>query len=322
MFRIFVTGSAIAEEALALLSENGCQCRFGDENDGPGAIARNLAAFRADGLIVRKGTINETVIEASAALKAIAKHGVGVDNIDVAAATRRGIPVLITAWANFESVAEHAMALIFAVSRRIAEQDRKMRQGIWDKKNYRGGELRGKCLGLVGFGRIGKRLHELMRPLEMRVLFFDPHVGNHAGAERIVELKELLSAADVVSLHCPLTRETRHLIGRDELAAMKPGAAIVNTARGALIDEAALVEALREKRIGAAGLDTFEKEPPDPGNPLFTMENVVASAHVGGFSAESFRNMGTGAARNILTVLGGGTPDPVCLINPEAMGRQ
>jgi D-3-phosphoglycerate dehydrogenase / 2-oxoglutarate reductase len=304
---------------VALLTTNGCVCRFGIEFDGSDAIAQNAATFQPDGLIVRKGIINEAVIEASPALKVIAKHGVGVDNIDTAAATKHGIPVLIAAGANCEAVAEHALALIFALSRRIAEQDRKMRLGIWDKKNYRGGELRGKCLGLVGFGRIGKRLHELVRPLEMHVLYFDPYVPDHSAAHRVSTLTELLCAADIVSLHCPLTPDTRCLIGRKEFAIMKPGAFIVNTARGAVLDEAALIEALQEKRIGAAGLDTFENEPPDRGNPLFAMENVIATPHVGAFSEESFRNMGTGAAENVLTVLAGKPPDPGCLVNPEAL---
>ena len=319
MFRIFVTGSHIAEEALALLSARECVCRFGTESDGPDMIAQKVREFQPEGLIVRKGIINETVIRASTALKAIAKHGVGVDNIDVAAATKRRIPVMITAEANYESVAEQTLALILAISRRVAAQDRKVKQGIWDRKDFGSGDLRGKCLGLVGFGRIGRRLYELMKPLEMRVLFYDPNVGNHAIAHRVSDLRELLSEADVVSLHCPLTPQTRHLIGSNEFAMMKPEAFIVNTARGAVIDEKALIEALQEKRIAAAALDTFEKEPPDPRNPLLAMDNVVASAHVSAFSKESFRNMGVGAVENILTVLEGRIPDPPCLINPEAL---
>jgi D-3-phosphoglycerate dehydrogenase len=146
---------------------------------------------------------------------------------------------------------------------------------------------------------------------------FDPYVRLPEFCMQALDLKQLLAAADVVSIHCPLTRDTRGLIGRAELAAMKPGACIVNTARGPVIDETALIEALREKRIASAALDTLEKEPPDPGNPLLAMDNVIISAHVGGISRTAFRNMGVGAVENILAVLEGRMPEPGCLVNPE-----
>lgn len=319
MPRIFITGSALAEEARALLSRRECVCSFGSESDTSHDIAEKLAAFQPDGLIVRKGTINAAVIAAAPTLKAISKHGVGVDNIDVEAATRRGIPVMITATANCESVAEHALALILALARRIPAQDRKVRQGIWDRSEQSGEDLRGKTLGLVGFGRTARRLAEFVGPLNIHVLYFDPHVAPspHGAAERVQDLRDLLRRADIVSIHCPLTHETRRLIGREEFASMKPESWIVNTARGAVIDETALVEALRDRRIAGAALDTFAKEPPDPTNPLFEMDNVVVSAHVGGLSRSSFRNMGVGAVENILTVLEGRMPEHGCLMNPE-----
>jgi len=317
MARIFVTGPTLDPEAKALLMEHACDCGYGGENDSSDEIARKLAAFQPDGLIVRKGVINASVIEAAATLKAISKHGVGVDTIDVAAATRRGIRVMITAAANYESVAEHAFALILALTRGIAPQGRKTRQGVWDRGGYGGDDLRGRTLGLVGFGRIGRRLSELVKPLEMRVLVFDPYVRLAESCTQVSELKELLAAADIVSIHCPLTPATRGLIGRAELAAMKPEASIVNTARGPVIDEDALIEALREKRIASAALDTLAKEPPEPGNPLLTMDNVIVTAHVGGISRTAFRNMGVGAVQNILAVLDGKMPEAGCLVNPE-----
>ena len=317
MPRIFVTGPALAEEAKALLSRRGCVCAFGHDGDSPDDIARKLATFQPDGLIVRKGLITEAVIGAAGTLRAISKHGVGVDNIDVAAATARGIPVMITALANYESVAEHTLALIFALSRRIPAQDRKVRQGIWDRGDYGIDDLRGKTLGLVGFGRIARRLVELVRPLEMRVLVFDPYARSAGSSVRFVDLMELLSLADIVSIHCPLTPETRGLLGRAQLAAMKPTAWIVNTARGAVVDETALIEALRDRRIAGAALDTFSSEPPGPNHPLFAVDSVVVSAHIGGFSRNSFRNMGVGAVENVLAVLDGGMPERACLVNPE-----
>jgi D-3-phosphoglycerate dehydrogenase len=321
MPRIFVTGPTLAEEAKALLSRWECVCAFGSESDSPNDIARKLAAFQPDGLIVRKGRITDAVMGAAGTLKAISKHGVGVDNIDVTAATRRGIPVMITPRANCESVAEHALALILALSRRILSQDRKVRQGIWDRGDQDIDDLRGKTLGLVGFGRIAQRLVELVRPFEMRVLIFDPYARSMNVCARFVDLRELLSQADIVSIHCPLTPETRGLIGCEQLALMKRAAWIVNTARGAVIDEAALIEALREERIAGAALDTFSSEPPCPANPLFAMDNVVLSAHIGGLSRSSFRNMGVGAVENVLSVLDGRMPDPACLVNPEVFGK-
>lgn len=317
MARVFITGPALAEPAKALLAEHQCDYSFGTERDSSEEIARKLAAFQPDGLIVRKGTIDASVITASAALKAISKHGVGVDNIDVAAATRLGIPVMITALANFESVAEHALALILGLTRRIAVQDRKTRRGIWDRSDFQADDLRGKTLGLIGFGRIARRLAELVRPLEMSIQVFDPYVRASQPCTQALDLHQLLRVADIVSVHCPLTPETRGLIGKAELALMNPGAYIVNTARGEVIDEAALVEALREKRIAGAALDTLEKEPPAPTHPLLTMENVVVTAHVGGISRTAFVNMGMGAVQNILAVLGGEMPQPGCLVNPE-----
>jgi D-3-phosphoglycerate dehydrogenase len=317
MARVFITGSTLAQEAKALLAEHKCNCSFGTETDGSQEIARKVAVFQPDGLIVRKGIIDARVIAASATLKAISKHGVGVDNIDVAAATKLGIPVMITALANYESVAEHALAMILGLSRGISVQDRKVRRGVWDRSDFDRDDLRGKRLGLIGFGRIASRLAELVGPLEMPILVFDPYVRAPQPYVQTTDLQELLRAADIVSVHCPLTPETRGLIGRAELASMKPGAWIVNTARGPVIDEAALIEALREKRIAGAALDTLEQEPPAPTHPLLAMDNVVVTAHVGGSSRTALVNMGVGAVENILAVLEGRMPASGCLVNPE-----
>ena len=317
MARVFITGPTLAESAKALLADHRCDYSFGTERDTSEEIACKLAAFQPHGLIVRKGTIDASVIAASAALRAISKHGVGVDNIEVAAATRLGIPVMITALANYESVAEHALALILGLSRSIAGQDRKTRQGIWDRSDFQADDLRGKILGLIGYGRIARRLAELVRPLEMSIQVFDPYVRASQPCTQAQDLHQLLSVADIVSVHCPLTSDTRGLIGKTELALMKPGAYIVNTARGAVIDEAALIETLQEKRIAGAALDTLENEPPALTHPLLTMENVVVTAHVGGVSRTAFVNMGVGAVQNILAVLEGKMPPAECLVNPE-----
>src|ERR1039457_6991842 len=185
MTRVFVTASSLAEEAQSLLAERGCACVFGGDNDSAAEITRKLGACNPAGLIVRKGTISAAAIASASALQAISKHGVGVDTIDVAAATQRGIPVMVTALANYESVAEHTLALILAVPRRIPAQDRTVRKGIWDRKDYGGDDLRGKTIGIVGFGRIGRRLAELVRPLNMTVLTFDPNLGTGASEAQL-----------------------------------------------------------------------------------------------------------------------------------------
>jgi len=312
-----VTSSAIAAEAMERLAERGCVTEFASGSESAAELAGKVAAFRPDALIVRKGVIDRAVLEASGALRAITKHGVGVDRIDVETATRMGIPVMITPRANFESVAEHALALLLAVVRRVPDQDRRLRRGEWANKGFNGAELLGKTLGLVGYGRIARRLAELVRPFRMDVLAFDPYQEPEAPVRKAATLGEMLAAADVVSIHCPLTPGTRGLIGREELSLMKPGACLINTARGAIVDEAALAEALREGRIAGAGLDTFEQEPPAEDNPLLSMDTVVATSHVGGFSDSSFRNMGLGAVENVLTVLDGGRVDNECVINRE-----
>lgn len=321
-YRVFITGSYIAQEAEELLADKGCEYRFGHESDTPEAITGKVRDYRPDALIVRKGRITADVLRASPNLRAVTKHGVGVDNIDVDAATRLRIPVMITAYANFESVAEHTLALILSTVRRIPGQNAYVRDGNWDKSGYDGGELLGKTLGLVGFGRIGRRVAEIVEPFRMKVLVFDPYLKpGRLPAHSMISaaLDDLLSRSDIVSLHCPLTPETRGLIGARELGLMKREAWIVNTARGPIIDESALVAALRDNSIAGAALDTLEIEPPDGGNPLFECDNAIVTNHIAGVSSNSFRNMGLAAVENVLGVLQGGAPDPACLVNPAAL---
>ena len=319
--RILVTGPTLDEEAKHLLARRGCAVAYvrGEGDDGLGGLADRMREHRADGLIVRKGKVDRAVLTASDRLRAVAKHGVGVDNIDVQAAAELGIVVMNTPAANFESVAEHTLALMFALARRLPRQDARVRDGKWDKSDYQGDELASKTLGLVGFGRVGRRLAELVAPLRMTVLVYDPWTDRSTATNDITfvdELDELLPRADIVSLHCPLTPETTGMIGGRQLRRMPEHSWLVNTARGAIVEEAALVQALRDGQIAGAALDTFEAEPPDPDNPLFAMENVVLTNHIAGISTRSFRNMGVGAVENVLAVLDGRPPDPSTVITP------
>jgi len=257
-------------------------------------------------------------------MQIVVKHGVGVDNIDVAAATELGIPVAITARANFESVSEHALAMMLALAKALPRHDRRTRQGAWEKQAI-GTELLGKTLGLVGVGRTGRRLAELVQPLRMTVLGFDPYLPADrfpAGVRPVAALPELLAASDFVSVHCPLTPETRNLLGEAELRQMKPDAILVSTARGGIVNEAALARALQEDWIRAAGMDVFETEPvPTDLELLQIEERLLVSPHVAGVTQEAHLRMGTDAVEIVLQCLAGRGIDPDVWLNRAALQK-
>jgi D-3-phosphoglycerate dehydrogenase len=219
---------------------------------------------------------------------AILRTGSGTDNVPVEAATQRGIVVAHTPDVAADAVSDHTIGLLFAALRQIAVQDRAVRAGVWDRyRAWPHWHLRGGTLGLVGFGRIAQLLVHKLSGFEMTFLAYDPLGSAEALAKHQVRgaaLDELLAASDVVSLHCPLTPDTRHLIDKRALRRMKPTAVLINTARGLVLDEHALVRALSEGWIAAAGLDVLEKEPPDPSNPLLRLDNVVLTPHIAGYS--------------------------------------
>jgi D-3-phosphoglycerate dehydrogenase len=320
-FSVVITGPSIANEGMKLLRKT-CSVENTEPYLSPSELAAKLRHNETDGLLVRMGKITEEVIRASAHLKVIAKHGTGVDNIDVKAATELRIPVLVTPFANYESVAEHVLGLMLALAKDIPRLDARMREGHWDKPRYRGTELQGKTLGLIGFGRIGRRVRELVAPFHMRVLVYDPLLQSEqlpSEVTRVEELDELLKRADIVSLHCPLTGQTRHLIGEGELRTMKETAWLINTARGEIVDEGALIGALEKGEIAAAGIDTFSVEPPGDVEALRNAGKTVLTPHIAGITEGSFERMGIEAARNILTVLEGKKPSGECLVNPRVL---
>jgi D-3-phosphoglycerate dehydrogenase len=251
---------------------------------GPGASPEELAT--CDAALVPGTRWDAARMDAAPRLRVLSRIGVGYDNIDVAAATARGIAVCYTPQAPTVSTAEHALALLFALAKRVCASERDVRAGRWHPTfwTHKGMELDGRTLGLVGAGRIGGRVAVVARAIGMRVIAFDPFLDDARAAELGVEcvgsLDALLAESDVVSLHAPSTSQTRHMIDAARLAQMKPGALLINTARGALIDEAALVDALRSGRLGGAGLDVFEREPIDPAHPLLTLDNVVLTDHI------------------------------------------
>ena len=272
------------------------------------------AARDVDGIIVRaNGRMTARIMDAAPRLAVIGRHGVGVENIDVAAATERGIYVVNTPEANTESVAEHCVGMMIALSKRILPLDRALRQGRWEARyDYIGRELQGKTLGLVGFGRIGQRIATIChQAFGMRILYYDieayPQVAQALGARRTT-LDELLREADYVSVHVPLLPETRGLIGDGEFALMKPTAFFLNLARGPVVDEAALIDALREGTIGGAGIDVFAVEPTPADNPLLTLENVVVTPHMAALTEEALRSMAMTVVRDVMRVWEGKTP--------------
>ncbi len=278
----------------------------------PGITQEELKAVVAgyDALIVRGRTkVSREVIKAGRGrLKAICRAGVGLDNIDLEAAEEAGVAVFNTPEASTEAVAELAVGLMIALARSIPAADRAMKEGRWVKKELVGWELRGRTLGIIGFGRIGQRVAEIAHALGMRIIAYRrtrppgiEEVLARTGARMAGSLEEVLREADIITLHVPLTPQTRHMIGRREISMMKDGAIIINTSRGGVIDEEALYEALRSGKLAGAALDVFESEPPSGTSlRLAQLPNVVATPHIGGQTEEAQRTASELAARKLL----------------------
>lgn len=266
----------------------------------------------ATAMIVRTFQVRDADIAAAQQLKIIAKHGSGVDNIDIPAATRKGIKVTNTPGANADAVAEYVLTLTLAAARRVALSDRRLRNGLPGQVQD-GIELGGKTLGLIGLGDIGSRTARLFHnAFAAKVIAYDPYASacafEQCGARQVKDIPGVLAEADVISLHVPLVDSTRHLIGAAELAMMKPTAILINAARGGIVDESALHAALLDGRIAGAGSDVFEVEPPPADHPLLGLDNFVGSPHVAGSSREALQRMGFAAANAVLAVLSGETP--------------
>ncbi|MGH6803713.1 MAG: phosphoglycerate dehydrogenase [Methyloceanibacter sp.] len=268
------------------------------------ALSKRIADY--DALIVRSKTrVTAAIIAAGERLKTIGRAGIGVDNIDVAAATERGIVVLNTPDANTTTTAELTLAHLLSLSRHLQQADRSVRAGEWEPRNFVGTELAGKTIGVIGFGTIGRIVARRCLAFKMRVLAFDPYVVaeviRETGAEP-VELDSLLADADYVTLHCPLNETTHNLLNSSRFSTMKPGARLVNCARGGLVDETALFQALSSGRLAGAALDVFANEPPGA-SPLFTLENVVLTPHLGASTEEAQQAVSLKIAEDIAAFL-------------------
>ncbi|WP_414470478.1 phosphoglycerate dehydrogenase [Methanobacterium sp. ACI-7] len=276
-----------------------------------------------DAIIVRSRTkVTRDVIEAAEKLKIIARAGVGVDNVDVEAATEKGIMVVNAPESTSITVAEHAFGLIMSLARKISIADKSVKEGKWEKGRFMGMELYGKTLGIIGMGRIGTQVAIRAKAFGMDIMVYDPYITEEAGAElgvTVVELDYLLRNSDVMTIHVPLTPETKHLIAAKEFEIMKENAIIVNCARGGIINEEDLYDALKEGQIAGAGLDVFEQEPPE-GSSLLELDNLVATPHIGASTKEAQRDAAIIVANEVKKVLTGEAPKNVLnmpVLDPE-----
>ncbi len=302
-----------------LLEAAGHELRFDGNASGPEEIVRRAA--EADGVLNCYAPMPAEVISGLHRCRVIARYGIGVDTIDLTEATRRGIVVTNVPDYCIDEVSDHALALIFALGRGVTRLDRSVRAGSWDRSAApRIRRLRGLLLGLVGFGRIARALGVKAAAIGFTVAATDPFLSDdeirEGGAEPL-SLDDLLRRADVVSIHAPLTPESQHLIDRDRLALMKPGAILVNTSRGPIVDTEALNEALVEGRLSGAGVDVLEVEPPSPDEPLLQRPELVVTPHAAFFSQESVAELQRKAAEQIVAALAGDTPPYA--INADAL---
>jgi len=297
------------------------ECTGMDEYDSVDTALDDIAAY--DAVVVRVAELDCDVIERAENLSVIAKHGSGLDNVDIEVASDHGIAVCNTPGVNSRSVAEHAIALQFGVQRNLAAADRHVRDGGWDRSAYTGHELLGDTLGLVGFGAIAQETATIAQGIGQDVVVYDPYVSADdvpAGIDQVDDLTELFARSDTVSIHVPLVDGTRHAVSTPQFEALGDGGVLINTSRGGIVDEAALFEALDSDLIAAAGLDNFEQEPPEADDPLLDRDDVLLTPHVGGVTYNALARMSRAAAANIRTVYEGELPEST--VNREALDRQ
>src|SRR5579862_8549403 len=295
----------LADAAVALLKS---QPGWNVIVSSPKEYAKHLA--EADALIVRSAVqVNQSVLDQAPRLRAIGRAGVGVDNVDLEAATSAGVLVMNTPGGNAISVAEHTLALMLAMARRIPEATQSTTGGKWEKKKFMGSELRGKVLGIIGLGSIGREVVKRARAFEMRVQAYDPYVTSQIAKDlgvELVDLATLYAASDYITLHVALTPETERMLSHEAFAQMKPGVRIVNCARGELVDEEALRQAIDAGKVASAALDVFVVEPPPAGYPLFAGNKVLATPHIGGSTEEAQEIVGVRIAEQVVEYLKNG----------------
>ena len=318
--RVLVSDS-LAEEGVRRL-ESGAEVDV-ITNLSPEELVKKIKDY--DALVIRSGTkVTAEVINSAERLKVIGRAGVGIDNVDVEAATKKGIIVLNTPGGNTISAAEHTIAMMLSLARNIPQANVALHKGEWNRKKYTGVEFFNKTLGIVGLGRVGAEVASRMKSFGMQILAYDPFVteakANQMGL-KLGSLDEVLRNSDFITVHTPLTKDTRDLIDEDEFKIMRPGVRIVNCARGGIINEAALAKAVAEGKVAGAAVDVFTKEPP-VGNPLLEQDKIITTPHLGASTAEAQINVAVAVADQILSIAKGGLPTTALnmpAISPETM---
>ncbi len=296
-----VTGNDLASDALALLSDY--EIVFAGKTPTEDDIVALCKQHDPVAIIVRYSKVGAAAMDAAPSLKVISKHGSGTDTIDKVAAKARGIEVVAAAGANAAAVAEQALALLLACAKSVVTLNERMHAGHWDKATHKSIELEGRTVGVIGLGAIGLRFARMADAMGMRVLGFDPYARDLPTYIQSVDLDAIWRESDAISLHCPLTADNAKLLNAQTLAACKKGVIVVNTARGGLIDEGALLEAVRSGHVASAGLDSFAVEPMSAPHPFHGEPRMTLSPHVGGVTADAYVKMGVAAAKNALGVL-------------------
>ncbi len=318
---VLVTAAAASKELQELLQDAGMDVVFMRGEVDEASLLSEFSRQPVSAVILRgPAPFTRAVFDAARDLRIISKYGAGIDSVDLESATAHGVAVMVTEGANAGAVAEHALALMLALARELPRFDRDLRRGIWKDPHHVVRDFSARTVGIVGYGQIGQQAARLASACGAKVVVHSrTRVKLPPGMDWESGLERLLERADILSLHCPLTDRTRGMIGERQFALMKPGAILINTARGKLVDESALIAALKSGRLAAAGLDTFATEPPDPAGPLLSLPNVLCTPHVAAYTSEAGALMGTICARNIISYLRGQIYDRQNLINAEAL---
>ncbi|MCE2660008.1 MAG: 3-phosphoglycerate dehydrogenase [Rubrivivax sp.] len=296
-----VTGADLAPQALALLADY--EVVFTGATPTEEDVVALCRQHNPVAIIVRYSTVGAAAMDAAPGLRVISKHGSGTDTIDKLAAGARSIQVVAAVGANAAAVAEQAMALLLACAKSVVGLNARMHAGHWDKATHKSVELEGRTVGVIGLGAIGLRFARIADAMGMRVLGFDPYAHNLPPSVQRCSLERIWQESDALSLHCPLTADNQQLLNAQTLAACKPGVIVVNTARGGLVDETALLAAVRSGHVASAGLDSFAVEPMTAAHPFHGEPRIVLSPHIGGVTADAYVKMGVAAANNALAVL-------------------
>lgn len=306
-FNVVMTSGFLAPQAVAVLAQAGCVIHYMRAYPTADEIAALAGAVQADAILTRQGPVSAAAMAASPRLRIVARHGVGVDDVDLDAAQARGIVVTRATGSNTRAVAEHTIAMVVALAKHLRPLGVAIAAGQWRDPQARVRDLAGLRLGLLGFGGIARAVAPMAQALGMQVTAFAPRLlqGSESGIAIAPDLPALLAGSDALSIHLPLTPATRHLIGRHALALMPPGGFVINTARGGIVDEVALAEALASGHLEGAALDVFEDEPPAPDHPLRNHPRVIVTPHVSGVTNASLIEMGVMAAECIAWALTG-----------------